>query len=359
MNGPVLYAGCYTHESPVGVRVYDASDPDGHLVERGEVTGIEQASFLAVHPNGRVLYAVSETTSFDGGEGGGLVAFRIDPDDGSLTQFDRAPSRGAAPCYVSVSADGRHVHVANYLSGTIAVYAASADGGFGELVACREHRGSGPTSRQEGPHPHCVLPGPGGEWVYAADLGTDRVVRYRRDRGPGREAFEACEDHAFDAGAGPRHLAFHPGFAVAFVVCELLSTLVVLGVDPTTGALSEIGRRCTLPDDFVGDSIAAEVRVHPRGHRVYVSNRGHDSIAVFGFTDPSAPLELLGHVATGGRTPRNFAIHPAGRSLLVANQDSDTIVAFGIDPDSGLPRELGITYDISEPVCLTFADVGR
>jgi 6-phosphogluconolactonase len=351
-----LYVGSYTHESSFGIHVYDSSDPTGLLVERSEVEGIEHPSFLTTHPGGNTLYAVSETASSDGG---GLVAFRIDPVDGSLAMIDRASSHGTAPCYVSVDADGRHLYVANYLSGTIAVYTLASDGRFGELVATHQHRGSGPSPRQEGPHAHCILPGPVGDSVYAVDLGTDRVSRYVHDRRYDGDAFVLEDQLVLDAGSGPRHLAFHPDQPVAFLVCELDSTIVTLGLDPTDGRLTRLRSSSTLPDDFTGESIAAEVRVHPNGRRVYASNRGHDSIAVFGFTGPGEPLEPLGHVHSGGQTPRNFAVHPSGRALLVVNQGSNTVVPFEIEASNGALRRLDITYGVSEPVCVTFLEVVR
>lgn len=344
-----LYVGCYTHESPVGIRVYDASDPSGRLVEQSEVEGIEHPSFLTAHPGGGVLYGVSETAP-----SGGLIALRINPVDGSLVVIDHASSHGSAPCYVSVDASGRHLYVANYLSGNIAVYALADDGRFGELVGTEQHRGSGPSARQKGPHAHCVLPGPSGHCVYSVDLGTDRVSRYRHHGGDG---FTLVDELALGAGAGPRHLAFHPKQAVGFVVGELDSTIVTLGVDPVDGRLTRLHATTTLPIDFAGESIAAEVRVHPNGRSVYVSNRGHDSIAVFGFAGMDQPLEPLGHVPSGGATPRNFAVHPSGRALLVANQDSHSIVLFEIDPSTAMPRQLDVSYGVSEPTCLTFVEV--
>lgn len=351
-----LYVGCYTHESPVGIRVYDSSDPTGLLVERGGLEGIEHPSFLAVHPGGSTLYAVSETTSLGSG---GLVACGIDPDDGSLTIIDRAASHGTAPCYASVDAVGRYIYVANYLSGTIAVHGLEPDGRFGELLAVHQHVGSGPSPRQEGPHAHCIRPGPTGDAVYTADLGNDRVGRYVHRRQGDVRGLELVDELALEPGSGPRHIVFHPHEPVAFVVCELDSTIVIVAVDPVDGRLTRRHSASTLPVDVVGDSIAAEVRVHANGRHVYVSNRGHDSIAVFGFAGPDRPLEPLGHVPSGGAAPRNFAVHPSGRSMLVANQNSDTLVPFGIDASTGVPRQLDATYDASQPVCVTFLEVAR
>jgi 6-phosphogluconolactonase len=351
-----LYVGCYTNDSSIGIHVYDWSDPAVPLVERSTFEGVEQPSFLAAHPSGTVLYAVSETA---GPDGGNLAALRIDPIDGSLGCFDRAPSHGSAPCYVSVDADGRYLYVANYLSGTVAAYALEHDGRFGQLVGTHQHRGSGPTARQEGPHAHCIVPGPVSGAVYGVDLGTDRVSRYLHDRRDGVDAFVLDDELALEPGAGPRHLAFHPELPVGFLVCELDSTIVTLGLDSADGSLTRRGSASTLPEGYDGESIAAEVRVHPTGRYVYASNRGHDSIAVFGFAGPAEPLEPLGHVHSGGRTPRNFAVHPSGGALMVANQDSNRIVPFAIDAATGVPSQIDGSHHASQPVCLTVLEVER
>ncbi len=350
----VLYVGCYTHESSVGIRVYDASDPEGLLIETSEVMDVEHPSFLAAHPNRQVLYAVSETASDDGG---GLVAFGIDPLDGSLSVIDRTTSQGAAPCYVSLDALGRFLYVANYLSGSIAVYALASDGRFGEVIAIHQHTGSGPSARQGGPHAHCILADPSGDSVYAVDLGADRIFRYGHDHHCAKQGFGLRDSLALDPGSGPRHLAFHPEQPVAFLVCELDSTLITLGVDSATGALSRLHTHSTLPHDFAGESIGAEVRIHPDGHHVYASNRGNDSIAVFRFTGLDQALESLGHVPSAGQTPRGFAVHPSGRSMMVANQDSNTIVPFRIDSETGIPQQRGGSCVASQPVFLTFLEL--
>jgi 6-phosphogluconolactonase len=351
-----LYVGCYTNEQPIGIHVYDWSDPAGRLIQRGEFEGVEQPSFLATHPSGHVLYAVSETAP---PEGGSLVALRIDPVDGSLDIIDSAPSHGGAPCHVSVDAGGRYVYVANYVSGSVAVYALDHDGRFGELIATRQHCGSGPSARQHGPHAHCIVPGPVGDCAYAVDLGTDRVMHYVHETQHGDDAFVLHDELVLDAGAGPRQLAFHPELPVGFLVCELDSTIVTLDIDPTDGRVTRRRSCSTLPDHFEGESIAAEVRVHPNGRYVYASNRGHDSIAVFGFIESAERLEPLGHVSSGGRTPRSFTVHPSGRALLVANQDSDAVEAFDIDAATGMPRRVDVTYNMSQPVCLTVLEVER
>lgn len=379
----LLFAGCYTNETPTGIRVYDAADPEGALVELSAFEGVEHPSFLAAHPNGRVLYAVSETADFDGSPGGGIVALGIDGADGSLRLLDRVSSQGDAPCHLSVDSQGRRCYAANYASGSVVAYALAADGRFGKMLEHRRLRGSGPSPRQEGPHAHCIVPGPDAASVYAVDLGADRVVRFEHPSRPasgdertgnnrtgnnrtgdGRPG-DGCglverEHLVLASGSGPRQLAFHPEAPVAFVVCELDSTLVVADLDPASGQLVPRAALSTLPEGSEGDSLAAEVRLHPRGDRVYVSNRGHDSIAVFGFSAADRSAVALGHVSSAGSTPRSFAIHPSGRALFVANQDSHNMAVLAIDPQTAMPMTPPkAVHHVSEPACLTLLAAPR
>lgn len=350
MTSPVwLYVGCYTTASTTGIHVFDAAATDGTVVATSRIDDIDHASFLAVHPDLSMLYAVSETP-----EHGSVVAYRRDRADGSLRRYDAVPSHGASPCHLST--DGTAVHVVNYTSGTVATYALDADGGFGQPRPPHQHEGTGPHPRQGGPHTHSVIIHDAS--VYVTDLGTDRIVRYVAPTptdDAGAAALAVADHTVLPPGSGPRHLAFHPERREAYVVCELTNRLVVLDVDDS-GTLQVRDAVSTLPHDASGESIAAEVAVHPDGHRVYVSNRGHDSIATFAIDDPATAPVLLAHVASGGRTPRHFAIHPSGRSLLVANQDSDTLVAFALDTD-GLPHDGVVVATVSQPVCVCFVEV--
>ncbi len=158
----------------------------------------------------------------------------------------------------------------------------------------------------------------------------------------------------FPPGSGPRHLAWHPQQPVGFVVGELDNTISVIEVDPGNGSLSIVAALPTVPLAFGGHSLAAEVRVHPSGTFIYVSNRGHDSIAVFKFSRPE--IELIAHVSTGGQSPRSFALHPSGRTMGVANQGSNSLIPFGIDEHTGVPTQLDLHYRVSEPVCVTFVE---
>lgn len=338
--------GCTTDRSSAGLHVFDTSDPDEPPRPLHRIDGIEQPSMTAAHPSGRWIYAVSECAL------GELVALRLEP-DGSLVEIDRASSHGSAPCHVSVTRSA--VYVANYVSGTVAAHRLAEDGRFSALLGVHEHAGRGPHPRQDGPHAHGIVPAPDGRFVLATDLGTDRVHRYSSaDPGEG-PAFTPIDETGTGEGSGPRHITFHPHRPIAFVIGELDSTVTTFGVDPTDGHLTPLGRVSTLPTGFDRASIAAEIRVHPNGRFVYASNRGHDSIAVFTFEDDHR-LTPIGHVASGGRHPRNFAIHPSGRSMLVANQHSDALVHFAIDEDDGRPGPTGSVITLTAPAHVTYVD---
>lgn len=334
-----LYVGCYTTVAPEGIHVFRVDD--GGALQAIRSVEAEQASFLAIRPDTDTLYAVRETL-----DTGAVVAMRI-ADDG-LTAIDEVASHGAAPCHVSTHGD--RVHVANYASGTVASYALLPDGRFGEPAGVVRHDGSGPHARQESAHAHAIVPAPTGPWVHAADLGTDRIVRY--DTTGGR--LDPVGETVLSPGSGPRHLTFHPSLPLAFVVCELDCALAVAHVDEATGGLSPTVTVPMLPAGVDGGSIAAAVVVHPDGTRAYTSTRGHDSITTFAIDPGRGGVEPIANVASGGRTPRHIALDPSGSRLLVANQDSDTIVSFDLD-DDGLPVEADVVAEVSQPACLVFA----
>ncbi|MEX0600670.1 MAG: beta-propeller fold lactonase family protein, partial [Rhodothermales bacterium] len=149
-----LYIGTYTRDESEGIYRCVFDDETGALEVRGVTGLIENPSFLAAHPSGRYLYAVSETTEFEGQPGGGIYAYAVNR-EGRLAPLNRQPSQGGAPCYVSVTPDGNYVLVANYLGGNVALFPVEADGRLDEASDVAQHEGSGPNeSRQEGPHAH-------------------------------------------------------------------------------------------------------------------------------------------------------------------------------------------------------------
>jgi 6-phosphogluconolactonase len=341
----LLYVGTYT-ESIYLVRVDRRS---GELIGVGSVKAGANPSFLALHPNGRVLYAVNEVAT------GAVSAFAIDRATGALTRLNEQPSEGAAPCFVSVDRSGRVALVANYDGGSVALLPIRPDGALAAAAQVVRHTGKGPNAeRQEGPHAHCILPDPSNRFALAADLGADRVFVYQLDTGSKRLRHVETSDGVMHPGAGPRHIAFHPTLPLVFVANELDSTVATLRFDVERGALSPLDTRSTVPADWTGANYPADIHVAASGRTVYVSNRGHNSIAVFSVSEPTGALALEQVVSTEGDWPRNFSLDPTGRWLLVANQRSDSVIVFGRDPGGSLtPTHQRIS--IASPVCLRFA----
>ncbi len=352
-----LYVGTYTAGTTSrGIYRLTVDRTDGALRLDGSVAAeVANPSYLAMAPGGRALYAASELTEFAGAASGAVAGFARDAATGALTPRGTRASRGGAPCYVSVDRTGRHLLVANYVGGNVAVLPLGADGSVGEATSVVQHAGRGPhPQRQTAPHAHCIVLDPANRFALAADLGIDRLLVYRFDAATGTLA-PAAHEVALKPGAGPRHLAFAPDGRTLYVVNELDSTLVALDYDAATGALRERQALSTRPAGAAGDNFPADLHVHPDGRTVYASNRGDDTLAVFAVAGDGR-LSLAQTVPTGGRWPRNFALDPTGRLLLAANQRSDSVVAFRVDEGSGRLTPTGARVPVPAPVCLLFAD---
>jgi 6-phosphogluconolactonase len=352
-----IYVGTYTHDGKSkGIYLLKMTRATGALRTVGLVAETIEPSFLTIAPNGKFVYSVNETTEFEGQPSGAVSAFARDRATGSLTFLNRVPSGGGAPCYITLDRAGKFVLVANYVGGSIAVFPIRKDGGVGDTTAFLRHMGRGPDpDRQSSPHAHCIMPDPANRFVLAADLGLDRVFVYRFDARAGKLSEEPVERLATAPGAGPRHLAYHPGGSIVYVVNELDSTVSTLRYDGATGALKILQTVPSLAEPMTARNAPADVHVHPSGRFLYMSNRGHDSIAAFAIDKRTSVLQPLQFEPTGGNWPRNFAIDPSGRFLLVANERSSTIVTHRIDARTGGLTPTGQTLELPSPVCIRFA----
>jgi 6-phosphogluconolactonase len=332
----------------------------GALGPIGEVAQLAAPSFLAISPNRRNLYAISEGQSQDSSS---VSAFRIDTKTGKLAWLNRQPSSGSGPCHVAVDQRGGNVLVANYGSGSVSVFPIDKEGALGPMSAFIQDHGSGVNPRrQKGPHAHCIVTDPDDRFAFVCDLGLDKVLVFKFDRSLGRLYANDPPFASSKPGAGPRHIAFHPNGRYAYVINEMASTVTAFAYDHGRGVLSEIEDQPLLPKDFKGQNTAAEVAVHPSGKFVYASNRGDDSIVVFGCDPDTGRLTFVERDSTEGKTPRHFEIDPSGAFLLAANQNSGTIIVFRIDNKTGRLQPTGNTAVANAPMCvkcLGLANAGR
>ena len=214
----------------------------------------------------------------------------------------------------------------------------------------------GPYKREQGlgAHPHQVLFDPPNQFLISPDKGVDATHIYRFDEAAGKLVVNDPPHVKSRYGAGPRHLSFHPVKPLAWLINELDSTVTTHRWDGARGALTPIHIIPTTPPTFMGDNTGAEIAVAPSGRFVYISNRGHDSIATFAVDAVDGTLTPIGWESTQGRKPRFFTLDPAGEKLYVCNEDSDTIVAFRLEPRTGLPVPTGLVIHTGSPSCIAF-----
>lgn len=350
-----VYVGTYTGGKSQGIYLLELNAKTGEVTSHGLAASANNPSFLAIHPDRRHLYAVSEIGDFGGKKSGAVQAYALDPKSGSLTLLNQRPTRGDGPCHLVVDRSGKDVLVANYGGGSVAVLPIESSGRVENASTFIQHQGSSvDRQRQEAPHAHSINLDAANRYAVAADLGLDKVLVYRFNPARGTLAPNDPPFTKVAPGAGPRHFAFHPDGRHAYVINEIHLTVTAFDYDPDHGTLKEIQTISTLPEGAKGDYSTAEVQVHPSGRFLYGSNRGHDTIAIFAIDGATGRLKALGHQPTLGKTPRNFGIDPTGRFLLAENQDSNTIAVFRINPETGLLKATGQVVDVPMPVCIKF-----
>jgi 6-phosphogluconolactonase len=311
-------------------------------------------SFLVLHPNGRFLYAVNEDGSSAGTDR--ITAFAVGAanSSGSLRAIGTVPSHGLGPCHLSIDASGKWLFVANYDSGTIAVYPIHSDGRLGPAHQVIQQKGSGPVaSRQESAHAHEVVLSPDGRFLLSVDLGADRIFVYGFDAATGSLTPNAGQAVVLPAGYGPRHLVFSKDGRTIYVVTELTPAVVTLRWNAQQGSMTRLGVVPSSDPSEHGDG--AEIVLHPNGGFLYVSNRGDsNTIAIFRIDQEGLPVPA-GHVSSNGKLPRFFNIDPSGKFLIAANQGSGNLVTFAIDPASGGLTRVGSAVSVPAPVSFVFA----
>lgn len=340
-----FFLGTYTSGASQGIGLATYDPQTGRLTATGTLAGVANPSFLAV--SGTRLFAVNEQPN------GTVTAVSL-PAGGKPTVLNTQSTGGSGPCHLSIHPGGRYLLSANYDSGSVAVHPIAADGSLQARTDLVRHTGSGPDpDRQEGPHAHQVLSDPRGGFVLSVDFGTDSVHTSRLDTTTGK--LTAVSRARVQAGSGPRHLAFHPSGRFAYVANELGDSVIVCGYDPATGLLTPGRPRPTVPAGGPAPTernYPAEVVVSPDGCFVYVSNRGHNSVARFSVGGAGASLTLIDAVATGGAYPRHIGLDPSGTLLYAANQNSGTVTVFHRDTATGALTATGAAFPAPSPVCV-------
>lgn len=318
-----------------GITVAALDYDKGALEVMQQVTEISECHYLNLHPSGKFLLA----TTMDGTVE--VVSFAIDS-AGKLRKVSSAPAAGSSPAYVCADASGANVLLVNYVNagarGNIRVYPLDENGVIGEIsehIEIDDSTGPNP-ERQDVSHPHMIVTTPDNRFAVVPDLGTDKIYLYALDAGQGKLSPSQTLD--LPAGAGPRHVAFHPTLPRMYGINELDSTMATWSYDEQDN-WTRLSIEPTLPADYQQPAerpnTTADVHAHPNGKFLYGSNRGHDSIVIYSLDAQGLP-HYLGTESTRGAWPRAFMIDPRGEYLVVGNRHTDNAAVFSIDAATGL-----------------------
>ncbi|KAA1004906.1 lactonase family protein [Paraburkholderia panacisoli] len=350
------YVGCRTtrerNARGRGISVYTV-DPVRQLWELTDICQApENPSFLALNARQDVLYAVH-------GDGNDLSSYHVDHSSGRLSLLNRQSCEGRNPVHLGFSRDGASLIVANYATGTVARLSVGAEGELAPVSSLVTLPGApGPhRSEQAGSHPHQVSRYAtrryNTNWHIVPDKGLDTVFAIQwLETGEPRVVGHRCR-----SGAGPRHAAFHPTLPLVYVANELDSTITVWSFDVFTGALEPLHTVSVIPSSAHGDTSVAGVAIDPAGRSLYVSNRGHDSVATLPLDGTSGIPGQPRWTDAHGNFPRFISLDPSGTYLYVANERSDNIVQYALDKTSGMPSPTGQTVHTGSPVCIVFKTI--
>ncbi len=336
-----------------GINVYQMNPATGSWEHLQTVSNLVNPSFLALGHLGKTLYAVH-------GDQSEISSLVMDENLGRLTFLNRVSTGGRNPVHLALDPTGRFMIVANYATGSVSSLAVGSDGALGALVHVLTLPGSpGPhKTQQDSSHPHHIVFDPAGTTIFVPDKGLDRIFALKLDSG-GRLSLADLGSTVTREGAGPRHIVFHPSKPYAYVVNELDSSVTTYAFEPKPGTLHPLEIHSTLPSTFTGNNSAAEVAISASGKFLYVSNRGHDSIATFQVNNENSLLSPLVWTPSLGKGPRFFALNAANRFLYVANENSDTISIFHVNNTSGGLSPTGQMINTGSPVCIVFFEEDR
>ncbi|WP_188006786.1 Lactonase family protein [Sporosarcina sp. ANT_H38] len=339
-----VFVGCYGSEEEDLIHWLSFDSDNGELHKTASISGIENPSFVTLHPSLNRLYAVSEV------EKGQIVSYEIDFSNASLIELNRQSAHGHGPCYSEVK-DSGFLFTANYGEGNVIVQPLTEAGTI-ECVTDIHDYSETAASLGVKSHPHTVRNIPGTNRYVVADLGTNRLIVYEFDEDQAKLVF--VDETLTGDQSGPRHVTFHPSLPIIYVINELDSSILTYSFKQDGGSLKQIQKVKTIPNEYTGENYCADIHVAPSGLFLYASNRGHHSIASF-IVSTDGTLRVLDNIPSGGEWPRSFVIVPDGKFLLVANEHTNQINIMRIHED-GLLSDTGKSYLVNRPVCVTIID---
>jgi 6-phosphogluconolactonase len=330
----------YVSSLDLGTKKFGATTAVG--TDTNDVADFEP-SFLAMTPNRKFLYSVDENN-------GTVVAYSVNPANGSLTFLNVLSTQGQTPAFIVVDRSGSNVLVANYNGnnlnngGSVTVYPIEADGSLGAATAHVQDPGVS--------NAHCVAIDGNNHFAFVVDLGLSQVRCFVFDPAAGTLTTNTTLITHISGGSGPRHLTFDPQFKRAYLICQNSSVIVGFNFDSTNGILTPFQTNSTLPKGGFANNQAAEIAIHPSGKFLYGSNRGYNSVVVYAINPTNGILTEVQQQLTDA-FPRNFAIDPTGNYCIVGAQNSGTVKLYSINQQTGkLTYASQLITAVSAPVCI-------
>jgi len=344
-----LLIGTYTNGSSKGIYVYRFYEERGRTAYLNEMDSVSNPSYVTASADNKFVYSVNE------GPQGGVSAFTFNANTGKMVLINKQPTQGADPCHILEDKEQRNLFVANYSSGSLAVFPVNKDGSIGQLSQLIQDEGSSVVKdRQQGPHVHNAILSENEKYLLYTDLGTDKVniMRYKASKNPPLTP----ADPAFvsvKAGNGPRHMVFSADYKYLYLVQEIGGVINTYNYD--NGKLTQVQSVDMLTPAMKGNIGSAAIKLSPDGRFLYASNRGNaNEIVQYEINPENGQLTFVARTPTLGKGPRDFSIDPSGKFLLVANQNSDNIFVYRLDPATGKILNVISHLDIGSPVCLKF-----
>lgn len=352
-----LFVGSYTDKKVgEGIHVYEFDTSGGKLTEVEAEGNLINSSFLVLSPNGKYLYACTDTQLPSPGY---VSAFVIDTLSGQISFLNKQITRGRNPVHVDIDKTGKYVVSSNYTDPLVNIFTCREDGTLAPFAQSFEFEGSSiHSSRQEKAHLHSSIFSPDNKYVFSPDLGSDKI-----------RAFSFSEDGLLtirddltvdtEKGTGPRHFTFHPSQKFAYSIEELSGTVAAYSYK--NGKLKPIGSYFSYGKASEGLYASADIHVSPDGLFLYASNRlkEDNTISIFSVDQKKGTLKPVGHQSTFGERPRSFVIDPTGKFLIVANADSDSIVVLRRDEKTGLMTKTGDIIRVNHPASLKMRTYGK
>ena len=348
----LIFVSSFTSGDQAAIQACRFDSKEGSLKPLARTAEIQNPFFLALSPDRNQLYSIHVPGQFGGKENEQIAAFDIVGKNGELKLLNHQSSLGTASCYLAVDQTGKTLVVANYASGSVASLPIKADGALEKPASFFQHVGSSVIKeRQSEPHAHCAVISPDNKYMYAADLGIDKIQIYKLEPQSGKLIPNEQPFVRTPPKAGPRHLTFHPDAKKLYVINELANSVTQYDYLADSGMLIERETISTVPADFQGTSHTADLKITPNGKFLYGTNRGHDSIASYRIAE-DGKLSLIAIDPSLGQGPQNLAITPDGKWLLCANMPGNNLSVFQIDQQSGAIKPHGMPFAIPSPSCI-------